>query len=55
MQLPAQNKRLSEIVPLAPLGKPTHSQVETAPAKAAYVSAGDGLLEPLNQHFGLDL
>jgi len=29
--------------------------VETAPAKAAYVSSGDGVLEPLNQNFGLDL
>jgi uncharacterized SAM-binding protein YcdF (DUF218 family) len=29
--------------------------VETAPAKAAYVFSGDGLLEPLNQDFGLDL
>jgi hypothetical protein len=29
--------------------------VETAPAKAAYVSSGDSLLEPLNQNFGLDL
>jgi hypothetical protein len=29
--------------------------VETAPAKTAYVSSGDGLLEPLNQNFGLDL
>jgi hypothetical protein len=28
---------------------------ETAPAKAAYVSSGDDLLEPLNQDFGLDL
>jgi hypothetical protein len=27
---------------------------ETAPAKAAYVSSGDDLLEPLNQDFGLD-
>jgi hypothetical protein len=29
--------------------------VETAPAKAAYVSSGDGLLEPPNHNFGLDL
>jgi hypothetical protein len=29
--------------------------VETPPAKAAYVSSGDGLLEPPNHNFGLDL
>jgi hypothetical protein len=29
--------------------------VETAPAKAAYVSSADGLLEPPSQDFGLDL
>jgi hypothetical protein len=28
---------------------------ETAPAKAVYVSSGDGLLEPPNHNFGLDL
>jgi hypothetical protein len=28
---------------------------ETAPAKAVYVSSGDGLLEPPNHDFGLDL
>jgi hypothetical protein len=29
--------------------------VETAPAKAAYVSSGEGLMEPPNKDFGLDL
>jgi hypothetical protein len=29
--------------------------VETAPAKAVYVSSSEGLLEPPNQDFGLDL
>ncbi|HUZ39962.1 MAG TPA: MobF family relaxase [Acidimicrobiales bacterium] len=29
--------------------------VEIAEAKAAYVSSGEGLLEPLDQYFGLDL
>jgi conjugative relaxase-like TrwC/TraI family protein len=31
------------------------TEVETAPAKAAHVFSGDGLLEPLTQDFGLDL
>jgi hypothetical protein len=31
------------------------TEVETSPAKAAHVFSGDGLLEPPNQDFGLDL